>query len=89
LLLGPGKECWMPEEYWVFEEDTPRIDVSGWSQGGILQHGAGRLAVFGEAAMFTAQVFDQGRVLAGMNAPEAEGNLALLRRVMAWLAGKP
>ena len=47
--------------------------------------GAGRLAVFGEAAMFTAQRFDPGGVLAGMNAPEAVDNLKLLRRIMAWL----
>jgi len=90
LVFGPGKESWAPEEYWVFEEDTPRTDVSGWSQGGLQEYGAGRLAVFGEAAMFTAQVFDEGRTLAGMNAPEARDNLLLLRRVVGWLAtGSP
>lgn len=85
LVFGPGRESWAPEEYWVFEEDTPRMEVSGWSQGGVQEHGTGRLAVFGEAAMFTAQVFEEGRVLAGMNAPEAVDNLELLRRVVRWL----
>jgi hypothetical protein len=87
LVFGPGQESWQPEEYWVFEEDTPRLDVSGWCQGGVQEHGAGRLAVFGEAAMFTAQVFDEGRVRAGMNAPEAADNLRLLRRILGWLSG--
>ena len=87
LVFGPGVVSWMPEEYWLFEDDTPRLDVTGWSQGGVQEWGAGRVAVFGEAAMFTAQVFEEGRVRAGMNAPEAVDNLRLLRRVMAWLAG--
>jgi len=85
LILGPGRESWAPEEYWVFDEATERIDVSGWFQGGVREWGAGRLALFSEAAMFTAQVFDGGRTLAGMNAPEAQDNVRLLRRVMRWL----
>ncbi|MFG1691267.1 DUF4350 domain-containing protein [Gemmatimonadota bacterium] len=87
LLFGQGRKSWMPEEYWVFPEGTPTQDMSGWSQGGVGEYGEGRLAFFGEAAMFTAQVFSQGRVRAGMNAPEAEDNLQLLLNVMHWLAG--
>lgn len=86
LVFGPERRSWMPEEYWTFTDDTPTVDVEGWFQGGIREVGEGRVAFFSEAAMFTAQVFDQGRVRAGMNAPEAEGNLSLLRRVMFWLA---
>ena len=52
----------------------------------MLDHGQGRLAVFGEAAMFTAQIFDGGRTRVGMNAPEAPDNLRLLRNVMRWLS---
>ena len=77
----------MPVEYWEFPEGTPTQDVSGWSQGGVGKHGEGRVAFFGEAAMFTAQVFAQGSVRAGMNAPEARDNLQLLLNVMRWLAG--
>jgi len=86
LVFGRGRESWMPEEYWTFDQNTPRIDVSGWYQGGVGEWGAGRLAFFSEAAMFTAQVFDEGRVRAGMNADEAVDNLRLLRRVMRWLS---
>jgi hypothetical protein len=85
LVLGPGFLSWAPERYYEFEEDSPRIDVGGWSQGGVLEHGRGRVAIFGEAAMFTAQVFDEGRTLVGMNAPEALHNLRLLLNVMHWL----
>jgi hypothetical protein len=88
LVFGPGRESWMPEEYWVFTSETPRTDVSGWFQGGVLEWGEGRLAFFSEAAMFTAQVFEEGRVRAGMNAPEAVDNFRLLRRIMRWLSGE-
>ncbi len=86
LRFGPGFRSWAPEEYYRFRDDTPSVDVAGWSQGGVLEYGSGRLAVFGEAAMFTAQVFDDGRVRAGMNAPEAPDNLRLLLHVMHWLS---
>jgi hypothetical protein len=85
LTLGPGARSWAPRQYYRFQNDTPVVDVSGWSQGGVLEFGSGRLAVFGEAAMFTAQIFDDGRVKAGMNAPEARDNLRLLLNVMRWL----
>jgi hypothetical protein len=86
LVFGPDYLSWAPEEYYRFDDDTPRVIVAGWSQGGVLEHGAGRLAVFGEAAMFTAQVFDEGETLVGMNAPEAPDNLQLLLNVMHWLS---
>ena len=85
LVLGSGRESWMPEEYWEFEADTPRLDVSGWFQGAVAEHGEGRLAFFGEAAMFTAQVFNRGNVRAGMNSPLAEDNAQLLLNTMHWL----
>ena len=90
LVFGPGFLSWAPEEYYEFEEDTPRVEVTGWSQGGVLDYGAGRVAVFGEAAMFTAQVFPQGR-RAGLNAPEAPHNLRLLLNLLHWLGrlGEP
>ena len=86
MVFGPGFLSWATEEYYVFKNDTPRVRVTGWSQGGVLDYGAGRLAVFGEAAMFTAQIFDRGRRRAGMNAPEAPHNLRLLLNVMHWLS---
>jgi hypothetical protein len=86
LTFAPGTHSWMPREYWRFPRGTPNIDVTGWLQGGVSRIGEGRLAFFSEAAMFTAQVFDQGRVRAGMNAPEAKDNAQLLLNVMHWLS---
>lgn len=85
LVFGAAILSWTPEELYEFEESTPRVEVEGWSQGGVLEFGAGRIAVFGEAAMFTAQIFEEGRVRVGMNAPEAPHNVRLLLNVMRWL----
>jgi hypothetical protein len=87
LILGTGRRSWMPTRYWDFSSGTPSLDVSGWLQGGVSEFDRGRLAFFSEAAMFTAQVFDRGRVKAGMNAAVAEDNAQLLLNVMHWLSG--
>jgi hypothetical protein len=87
LVLGRGRRSYIPAEYWEISSRTPSVDVGGWLQGGTLVHGRGRVAFFSEAAMFTAQVFDRGRVKVGMNAPLARHNTQLLLNVMHWLAG--
>ena len=38
-----------------FTSTTPSESTRGLLQGAVLRHGQGRVAVFGEAAMFTAQ----------------------------------
>lgn len=71
-----------------FEEETdrvPRIRADGMLQGAALSFGAGRVAVFGEAAMFTAQVDDDSPF--GMNHPEAPQNAQFVLNVMHWLTG--
>ncbi len=66
------------------KSDTQEIAIEGWCQGAVMKVKKGRVAVFGEAAMFTAQLV--GKVPMGMNAPEAEQNHQLLLNVMHWLS---
>jgi hypothetical protein len=61
------------------------VPIDGWYQGAILTAGKGRVAVFGEAAMFTAQIARQYNHKAGMNAQSAKQNHQLLLNVMHWL----
>jgi len=75
----------MPEIAWQFKAETPRIPVDGWYQGAVLQYGKGRIAVFGEAAMFTAQYSKQKWF--GMRSKGAEQNQQFLLNVMHWLTG--
>jgi len=49
--------------------------------------GKGRVAVFGEAAMFSAQLAGPNKAPMGMNAPIAAQNPQFLLNVMHWLSG--
>jgi hypothetical protein len=89
LILPRGTELLLPVTAGEFSEKTPRLPASGMLQGAVLKHGEGRVAFFGEAAMFTAQVSISGeeRQLMGMNVPEAASNAQFLLNVMHWLSG--
>ena len=75
----------LPDRAWEFSADTPWEPLDGWCQGAVMKAGGGRVAVFGEAAMFTAQLAGIQRRRVGMNAPEASQNHQLLLNVMHWL----
>jgi hypothetical protein len=86
LLLKPGSVLLLPVRSWEFSSQTPRIPGDGLLQGAVLEHGIGRVAVFGEAAMFSAQVSGAERRPMGMNMPGAEQNPQFLLNIMHWLA---
>lgn len=65
---------------------APSQPIAGLSQGAILEVGKGRLAVFGEAAMFTAQRGGPSNAPMGMNAPGAEQNYRFVLDLMHWLS---
>jgi hypothetical protein len=85
LVLPPDNVALMPRKAWQFTLDTARIPVGGWLQGAALEVGRGRVALFGEAAMFTAQIAGDGRPM-GMNAPGAEQNASFVLNLLEWLA---
>jgi hypothetical protein len=72
---------------WRFTPTTPVRRVGGWWQGGTRRVGQGRVALFGEAAMFSAQVAGAERRPMGMNAPMAEQNAQFTLNVLHWLMG--
>jgi hypothetical protein len=89
LTFRPGVISLEPDRAWEFGDDTRRIDVGGWSQGAVMEVGRGRLAVFGEAAMFTAQRQGSAARAMGMNAPVAGQNARFLVNLVRWLVGVP
>ncbi len=86
MRLSAGAYVLLPSEAWEFSDATPRISAEGMSQGALVRHGLGRVAVFGEAAMFSAQVQGEERTPMGMNHPEAPHNARFLLNVMRWLS---
>lgn len=87
LVFGPDAVSLEPEEAWVFTEETPRTEVGGWYQGAVKEVGRGRVAFFGEAAMFTEQTCGNDGSPMGMNAPHAAQNARLIRNLVGWLHG--
>ena len=88
LLVVPGGfSLLLPDVAWEFSEETPHMSAEGMLQGAALQYGKGRVAAFGEAAMFSAQLGGPQRLPMGMNAPEAAQNYQFLLNVVHWLSG--
>ena len=85
LVLPEGSRLLLPEVAFKFSESTPRIPAANLLQGAIVYHGQGRVAVFGEAAMFTAQVAGPDRRPMGMNMPEARDNSRFALNLLHWL----
>jgi hypothetical protein len=73
-----------PQTYSYSGQNEP-VPVTGHLQGAVLPYKKGRIAVFGEAAMFTAQLTGEDRHPMGMNAAIAKQNAQFVLNVMHWL----
>lgn len=87
LVLPPDFISLEPRYAWQFDSTTKVRPVGGWMQGATLKLGQGRIAFFGEAAMFSAQVAGPQRSPMGMNAPMAEQNPRFVLNTLHWLTG--
>ena len=88
MQFQANDRCLKPEIAWQFDETTDEIDISGNHQGAIMGFGKGKIAVFGEAAMFTAQSITQNNntFKIGFNTPAASQNVEFVRNVLLWLS---
>lgn len=88
LTFGEGFVNLLPKIAWRFDETTTVRNPKGWSQGAYKTYGKGRVVVFGEAAMFSAQIAGPKKIKMGMNNPIAPQNYQLLLNIIHWLDGK-
>lgn len=79
LLFGAGVYSYAQQN------DPNPLPLEGHLQGALLLVGRGRVAVFGEAAMFSAQLSGPDMHPMGMNAPIAQQNPYFLLSMMHWL----
>ncbi|MFK8042618.1 hypothetical protein [Congregibacter sp.] len=86
LVFGPSTELLYPEKPAVFTNSTERVNIEGWYQGLAMSFGKGRIAIFGEAAMFSAQFLGEERRPMGMNSPVAKQNAQFALNTMHWLS---
>ncbi|HKQ15727.1 MAG TPA: hypothetical protein VJT80_19980 [Steroidobacteraceae bacterium] len=89
MRMPPGWAVFFPTAAGEFTSTTPTESARGLLQGAVLHHGQGRVAVFGEAAMFSAQTAVNGDQVMrmGMNDPEAPQNAQFVLNVLHWLSG--
>ncbi len=85
IVLNSNYTIKMPQTAWEFKKDTPEISAENFAQGAFMHYGSGRIVIFGEAAMFTAQL--QGKNKFGMNADTASQNVQFLLNTIHWLDG--
>ncbi|MCC6843455.1 MAG: DUF4350 domain-containing protein [Saprospiraceae bacterium] len=88
LIFDKNYVNFLPDTAWVFHDQTAKYNVAGWSQGAFKKQGQGKLVVFGEAAMFTAQLAGPNKKQIGMNSPDAPENHQLLLNIIHWLDGR-
>jgi hypothetical protein len=87
LTINTDVVMLMPLVAWQFSDSTPSTSARGLLQGAAVSFGRGRVAVFAEAAMFSAQVTGPNRSPMGMNDPAATQNPRFLLNVLHWLSG--
>lgn len=87
MVLPPDFVSLEPRYAWQFDSTTKQRPVGGWLQGATRRVGRGRVAFFGEAAMFSAQVAGPEKRPMGMNAPQAEQNARFALNTLHWLMG--
>jgi rhodanese-related sulfurtransferase len=88
LTFNDRFDVLFPDTAWVFDTYTKHIPAKGLSQGAVLDYHKGRVAVFGEAAMFSGQLSGQEKKPMGLNDPEAKQNLPFLLNLIHWLDPK-
>ncbi len=89
-IIRFNEKCFLLETdtAWVFNSNTKYTPIKDWSQGAYMKYGKGRVVMFGEAAMFTAQLAGPESIRVGMNSDYAEENYKLLLNIIHWLDGK-
>jgi hypothetical protein len=87
LSFKKGDISLEPEIAWQFADTTKTIDLENYAQGAVMNYGKGKLAVFGEAAMFTARDItnENGTFKVGFNSRLAPNNQQFAVRLMRYL----
>jgi hypothetical protein len=70
------------------DDKTAVLSGLGLANGAFIEYGRGRVVVFGEAALFSAQLQGTERRKMGMNNPQARQNPQFLLNIIHWLDRK-
>ncbi len=88
MVFKKGDFSIEPAVAWQFQSNSDTLEIEGYAQGALLNYGNGKVALFGEAAMFTAQIIntEQGAFRIGINNRRlAPQNIQFLLNIIHWL----
>jgi hypothetical protein len=86
MVFSESSNIAYPSQPGKIDNETPKENIKGWCHAATVEFKEGRVAVFGEAAMFTNQ--RSGDSSFGLGAVGAEQNEQFLLNVMHWLSRK-
>jgi hypothetical protein len=87
-LLDKHYKIYLPSDAADINKTTPVINGCGLVNGAYMQYGKGRIVVFGEAAMFSAQLAGSEQEKVGMNNLLANQNPQFLLNIIHWIDKK-
>ena len=77
----------IPDTAWVFRAFNKKINLENFSQGSVLEFGKGKVSIFGEAAMFTAQILTEDNLKVGLNNENyGRGNILFVLNLFHYLS---
>lgn len=85
MRLGTGWSIYYPKKPWKFDGVPARSSTDQDLRGALMGIGKGRVAMFSEAAMFSAQRQPGGKTM-GFNYPPAKQNKGFVLSVLHWLS---
>lgn len=86
--LTDDYRIFFPNIAWQINDSTPYKSGKGYTNAAYMEYGKGRIVIFGEAAMFSAQLAGTNKQPMGMNSPQAKQNPQLLLNIIHWLDRK-
>ena len=85
MVLDSAYYQWEPDIVWDFKPED-RYPAAGYSMGAYKSHGKGKVVVYSEAMMFTAQLGGGfSWIKLGMNSKKNPKNYQLLLNTIHWL----
>jgi len=85
ITFTDGWVQWLPDTAWNFNQIEPE-SISGFAQGAFMQSGNGKIVIFADANMFSAQDTNWGGKM-GFIDPYAKYNYKLLLNIIHYLDG--
>jgi hypothetical protein len=84
---NPDTVSYQTQEAWKMYPDTPTIPANDLFQAAVLKRGKGRVAIIGEASLFSAQLVGKNKNPIGINFPNDGQNLQFVLNIFHWLSG--